>query len=101
LSLLLGALPGQEEAISNWFKDLAVHVLTFPAILFVIFLSVTVLNAAAADSINRIQTIPVVGQDLIAAASGFVLPFVALIILLYSFKVPGMIERAIKGGKRR
>lgn len=97
LILLLGALPGQEEATAGWLKDLAVNTLTFPAIMFVLILAVAVLVSGITRPLQALGGIPTIGTAFFATGSTIVLPFVSLIIFLLSFKIPGIIENAIKG----
>lgn len=101
LILLLGALPGQEGATSGWLKDLAVNTLTFPAIMFVLILAVVVLASSMTTPLQALGEIPTIGTAFFATGSTIVLPFVSLIIFLLSFKIPGIIENAIKGRARR
>jgi len=102
LFLLLGSLPGREEAISGWFKDLAVQTLVFPGILVVVFIAFSVLNATSYLPITKLGEIPGVGPIFmggpIPSLSGSI---ICLILLLTSFKVPGLIESAVKGKGRR
>lgn len=104
LILLLGALPGQEGAIANWFKDLAVNALVFTAILFSFFLSATIMTSALVGggaAGGTIRSIPGMPGAIGALADNLVLPLAALTVLLMSFKMPGIIENAIKGRGRR
>jgi len=98
LILLLGSLPGQEGAISGWFKDLAVSSLVFPGILIVAIIAFNVLGATSYLPLTKLGDIPGVGPVFfggpIPSLSGAV---ICLILLLASFKIPGLIESAIKG----
>lgn len=104
LLLLLGALPGQEGVISGWFKDLAVNTLVFPGILTVAIVAFRILaETSYRAAFERVTEIPGIGQILlttgpIPSLTGCV---ICLIVLLTSFKVPGLIEKAIAGKGRR
>lgn len=97
LLLLLGALPGQEGATTNWIKELAVNTLVFPGILLVFFISLHLLTAATIGGYGHFETIPGVGEFFFAGAEQFIVSVVALVVLLLSFKIPGIIESTIKG----
>ena len=97
--LLLGSLPGQEGAITGWFKDLAVNTLVFPAILLMVHISSTMLVGALAEEAEHLTGWPETLAGLLPSFAPVVLGIVALIILLMSFKVPGIIENAVKGRK--
>lgn len=95
--LLFGALPGQEGAISGWFKDLAVNTLIFPAVLLLVYVSCNLLGAAIAKEAAHLTAWPEDLRELLPIWSDVVLGIVALIVLLMSIKIPGIIENAVKG----
>ncbi len=102
LFLLAGSLPGNEGITMSWFKELAIHTLVFPAILFVIYLSLVILVSALSYTFPTIiffSGIPDVGV-IFVGVQAIVLPIISLIILLVgAFKVPAMIENALRGAK--
>lgn len=97
--LLLGSLPGQEGLIADWFKRLAVNTLVFPAILLMVYISSSLLVGALAGKVEHITGWPEGIAGLLPTVAPTALGVVSLIILLMSFKVPGIIENAIKGRK--
>lgn len=54
LAFLWGALPGQEDTITNWFKSFAVNVLSFPVIYFMVNLA----NYIGNESLGRPMPMP-------------------------------------------
>jgi len=97
LVLLFGALPGQEGAISGWFKDLAVNTLVFPGVLLLFFISFTILTSSVMVPPTALGEIPGIGTAISGASASLGGACMALIVLLMSFKIPGIIENAIKG----
>lgn len=100
LLLLLGALPGREEAISSWFKDLAVQTLVFPGVLLIAIIAFRILiETSYRPAFEKATEIPGIGEILlttgpIPSLSGCI---ICLVILLMTFKIPGLIENALKG----
>lgn len=98
------AVPGNEALVTDWFKKLAVNVVTIPAMVFGINLAIFIAIefAEASTAIEQIGGlgggyVPLAG----AFAGGFLAPIVVIIVLWQVGKFPKMIEEGILGVKKR
>ena len=84
-SFLWGALPGQEDTTSRWFKSFVVNALTFPGIYLVINIANWVVR------VSEVPMPPAWGDSPDANISGLV----AIGILLTATKIPAILEDAL------
>ncbi len=85
-AFLWGALPGQEDTTSRWFKSYIVNALTFPGIYLVINIANWVVR------VSEVPLPPAWGDSPGANISGVV----ALSILLTATKIPAILEDALE-----
>jgi len=98
LIIAWGTLPGQEEAISGWFKNILVNVLALPAITLYMGAGLIILTANP-SSPDKLPTFFAFAADLIAQAMTY---FIGISILWNAHKVPSSLEAALTGsGNRR
>ncbi len=92
-----GTMPGNEDAITDWFKSIIANVLALPSIILVMNagLIILMINPAASDAFPL--PIAFVG-DLTAQLITFIM---GLSILWQAHKVPGKIDEAFSGGGNR
>lgn len=100
--LLFGSLPGQEENISNFFKNVAAKTLSFPVIFFLVLLGVGFAGTAyvgTAENFLRGNFGELVTG--VFSTQGLLGAILGLIMLAAAFKAPAMIEEVIGvGGKK-
>ena len=88
LFFLWGALPGQEDTTSGWFKRMTVNAISFPAILLILGVSLKIIN------LGTIQIPP----PLWAGANNL-LNFSTLIgygVMFFATRVPALLEDALR-----
>ena len=97
LLLLFGALPGQEESVSEYFKKIIAKTLVFPAILFFtllgLFFTTTAFVGATATFIS--------GNNILEGAlttGGLLGTVLGLVMFAAAFKAPDMVENALGVG---
>jgi len=93
MAFLWGALPGQQDTITKWFKNFMVNVLTFPLVYLIFNLALYV--RFFPDAIQM----PDIGMGTVDPATGLVHgtylnPLIAFGILLLATKVPAFLEEA-------
>ena len=94
LIIAWGTLPGQEDAITGWFKKIIANVLALPSIVLVTYagLIILMINPAAKDNL----ILPFAfGADIAAQSITFI---IGLSILWSAHKIPGKIDEAFSGG---
>lgn len=91
LFFLWGALPGQGDTTTKWFKGFLADVLTFPAVLLILNIANQIISAGATPGIPFPPALGGTGE----AGSGNYLPLVGLGVLLLATKVPAMLEDAL------
>jgi hypothetical protein len=101
LIFAIGAIPGQDETTVNWFKTFAAHVISIPAMWFI----VSVTNEIAWKMINDALTVPVTQSSLGGFGAGLFGILIIPIVLFFGWNfartVPDKIETAIVGEKKR
>lgn len=104
LLLLFGALPGQEESVSEYFKKILAKTLVFPAILFFLLLGLGFTTKAFVGATATFIS----GNNILEGAltsGGLLGSVLGLLMFAAAFKAPDMVENALgvgvkKGGKR-
>lgn len=96
---VIAILPGQEDRIKNWFKDLAGAVLGVPAMLFVVLLGLFLFLSVAWT--NDANTIVGVGQWFDNAWRGIIGAVMMWVTWVYALKVPGLVDNFIKGPPKK
>lgn len=91
LFFLWGALPGQGDTTTKWFKGFLSDVLTFPAVLLILNIANQIISTPASQGMAFPPALGGTGE----AGSGNYLPLVGLGVLLLATKVPAMIEEAL------
>lgn len=91
LFFLWGALPGQGDTTTKWFKGFLSDVLTFPAVLLILNIANQIISTPAEEGMPFPPALGGTGD----AGSGNYLPLVGLGVLLLATKVPAMIEEAL------
>lgn len=86
LAFLWGALPGQEDTTSKWFKSFIVNVLTLPAVFLIV-------NIAYWVRVNAVIPLPPTWE---ATHRGNIAGLIALGILFNATKIPAMLEDALE-----
>lgn len=94
MAFLWGAVPGQQDATTKWFKMFMVNVLTFPLVYLLFNLALYIRFFP-----EQIQ-MPAIGMGTVDSATGlvegtYINPIVAFGILLLTTKVPAFLEDAL------
>lgn len=95
------AVPGNEHLVTDWFKKLAVYIITIPAMIFGLVLGVYVAwsftnNLGLAAGATGLPLANVAG----ALSASFLAPILVVIIWWQTTKFPKQIEEGILGKKR-
>ncbi len=105
IQFAVGAIPGKEDAIGNWFKGVLANVLAIPAMVFMIRLGVYFLGQYPRMTL---QTNPgaIIFQGNFNsldfnAWSLLFLPLLAILVLSLSVRMPGMVRDWISGGDKK
>ncbi len=101
LQFALGALPGKESATLDWFKNMAVDVISVPAMFFMltlgfVFLAIVTISAMTAPFTDA-PTLDVIYRPFFVYMS----PVVMLFCFMTALKMPGKVKGAVWGDKKR
>ncbi len=97
------AVPGNETLVTDWFKKLAVYVITIPAmvlgLVLGVYVAVSFVDTAAATSAATLTAFPL-AEMAGAFSAAFFAPILVILIWWQVTKFPKMIEEGILGKKR-
>jgi len=94
LILAWGTLPGNEDAISGWFKKIVANVLALPAVTLFMGAGLLILTVNP-NSPDHLPTFWAFSADIIAQAITYI---IGISILWSAHKIPGKIDEALSGG---
>lgn len=89
LSMVLGVIPGRDDAAGRWVKEMLVNALTFPGMLFLINIAYVVLDNSARIPLPTIVVDPASGTN---PQQINIAGMMALGILSMAPKIPAMLE---------
>lgn len=94
MAFLWGAVPGQQDTTTKWFKSFMVNVLTFPLVYLIFNLSLYIRFFPDQIRMPDIGTGPGIDPTTGLVAGTYINPLIAFGILLLATKVPAFLEDA-------
>jgi len=105
LVFAMGAIPGNEEQTTKWFKNMVAHLLSIPAMYFAIVFGWYVIEEAIVNFANYTSGGSIFGNAFPAAVSQQItimfIPMIAIAVMGMSLSVPGKVRGMIVGKERK
>ncbi|MCA9308725.1 hypothetical protein KC980_04380, partial [candidate division WWE3 bacterium] len=100
LTFAWGTIPGNEKVITDWFKLLGARVLAIPAMFFVLSISNFLVLVAFTKGLSTLGTVNYeVGEGLKEIAAIWMVPFIAVSIMIGALRIPKKLENSFLGKK--